>query len=186
LLDRLAVPIAKYCVFVGTALFVLLLTADWLLPEPPASFPDQQKYIERVSIRIKSVRKWPEKIVFDTSQPTIVPGAAPMVADPALGSPDDVSDGTAVDALATSKPSVRPPAVDHSPVQAKRRPARIIRSAHVAKLKVSSRLARLETRGGCCQPERWKKQATSKHVTPSWPFDWPASRQTSSFVWKIE
>jgi hypothetical protein len=180
------VPIAKYFVFVGSALFILLLTADWFLPEPAAVFPDRQKYIDRASIRIKSMRKWPEKIVFDTSQPTIVPVAAPMVADLALGSSDHVSDRPAVEALVTSKPSARPPAADHSPVQAKRKPARIIRSAHVAKRKVSTRLARLEARSGCCQPERSKRQATSNHAKPSWPFDWPASRQTSSFVWKIE
>ena len=179
-------PIAKYFVFVGSALFLLLLTADLFLPEPPAIFTDQPKYIDRASIRIKSMRKWPEKIVLDTSQPTIVPGAAPTIADLALASPDDVTDGPAVEALVTSKPSARPPAAERSPVQAKRKPARIIRSAHVAKLKVSTRLARLEARSGCCQPERSKRQATSKHDTPSWPFDWPASRRMSSFMWKIE
>jgi hypothetical protein len=179
------VPIAKYFVFVGSALLILLLTADWLLPEPPAIVPGQQEYIDRVSIRIKSERKWPEKIVFDTSQPTIVP-VAPIDADLALGSPDRVSDSPAVEALITSKPSARPPAADHSPVQAKRNPARISRSAHMAKRKVSTRIARLEARSGCCQPERSARQATSNHAKPSWPFDWPASRQTSSFVWKIE
>jgi hypothetical protein len=166
------VPIAKYFVFVGSALFLLLLTADLFLPELPAIFPDQPKYIDRASIRIKSMRKWPEKIVFDTGQPTIVPGAAPMVADLALRSPDDVSDGPAVEALATSKPTARPPAAQRSPVQAKRKLARIIRSEHLAKLKVSTRLARLEARSGCCQPERSKRQATSKHATPSGPFEW--------------
>ena len=140
-------PIAKYFVFVGSALFLLLLTADLLLPEPPASFPDGQKHIDRASIRIESMRKWPEKIVFDTSQPTIASVAAPMAADLASGSPDDVSDGQAVEALVTSKPSARPPAADHSPVQTKRKSARIIRPAHVAKLKVSTRLAKVGSAG---------------------------------------
>lgn len=179
-------PIAKYFVFVGSALFLLLLAADLLLPEPPASFPDRQKYIDRASIRIKSMRKWPEKIVFDTSQPAITSVAAPMAADLVSNPPDDVSDSPAVEAVVTSRLSARPPAADHSPAQAKRKSAGIIRPAHVAKRKTSTRLARSEARGGCCQPERSKRQVTLKHGTPSGPFDWPASRRMSSFMWKID
>jgi hypothetical protein len=67
------VPIAKYFVVVGGALAVLLLIAGWSLPVPPASFPDQPEIIERAAIRIKSEHKWPEKVVLDTSQPTITP-----------------------------------------------------------------------------------------------------------------
>jgi hypothetical protein len=65
------VPIAKYFVVVGGALAVLLLIAGWSLPVPPASFPDQSEIIERAAIRIRSERKWPEKVVLDTSKPTM-------------------------------------------------------------------------------------------------------------------
>jgi len=62
-----AVPIARYFVVVGSALAALLLIAGWSLPEPPASFPDRPEIIDRATIRIRSERKWPEKVVLDTS-----------------------------------------------------------------------------------------------------------------------
>jgi hypothetical protein len=60
-------------------LLALLFIAGWCLPTPPAMCADQQVAIDRAVIRIKSVRKWPEKIVLDTSQPTIAP---PVVEEP--------------------------------------------------------------------------------------------------------
>jgi hypothetical protein len=77
------VPIAKYFVVVGSALAVLLLIASWSWPVPPASFPDQPEIIERAAIRIRSERKWPEKVVLDASKPIITP---PVVMDPPAGS----------------------------------------------------------------------------------------------------
>jgi hypothetical protein len=69
------VPIARYLIFVGCTLIALLLIAGWCLPTPPAMFADQQLAIDRAVIRIKSARKWPEKIVLDTSRPTMAPRA---------------------------------------------------------------------------------------------------------------
>jgi hypothetical protein len=66
------VPIARYFIFVGATLAALLLIADWCLPTPPAMFA-KQLVIDKSIIRIKSAHKWPEKIVLDTSQPTITP-----------------------------------------------------------------------------------------------------------------
>jgi hypothetical protein len=68
------VPIARYFIFVGGTLAALLLIAGWCLPTPPAMFANQL-VIDRSIIRIKSARKWPEKVVLDTSQPTIPPPA---------------------------------------------------------------------------------------------------------------
>jgi hypothetical protein len=62
------VPIAKYFATVGSALFALLLIADRILPEPPAIFVHQPQLIDEARIRIKSARKWPEKIVFNTNK----------------------------------------------------------------------------------------------------------------------
>jgi hypothetical protein len=62
------VPIAKYFVTVGSALLALLLIADRLLPEPPAIFVHRPQLIDEATIRIKSARKWPEKIVFNTNE----------------------------------------------------------------------------------------------------------------------
>src|SRR5258705_8296695 len=38
-------------------------------------------------VRIKSDRKWPERIVFDTSAPTLVPEKPPVVADVPVTNP---------------------------------------------------------------------------------------------------
>ena len=71
-------PIARYFIIVGGTLAALLFIAGWCLPTPPARFADQPA-IDRAIIRIKSERKWPEKVVLDTSQPTIAP---PVVEQP--------------------------------------------------------------------------------------------------------
>ena len=66
-------PVAKYFVFIGSALAALLLIVSWCFSEPPPIFADRPQIIASAAIRIKSERKWPEKIEFDTSQPTIAP-----------------------------------------------------------------------------------------------------------------
>jgi hypothetical protein len=66
------VPLARYFITVGGALAALLFIASWCLPTPPALFAEGLA-IDRATIRIRSARKWPEKIVLDTSQPTIAP-----------------------------------------------------------------------------------------------------------------
>jgi hypothetical protein len=64
-------PIGRYITWVGASLLVLLFVANWFLPqssaEPSAAEPN------RPIIRISSVQQPPERIVIDTSLPTIVP-----------------------------------------------------------------------------------------------------------------
>lgn len=62
-------PLMKYFGFVGSALVLLLLVMNWLLPEP-ASEPVHGS-IERPVIRIRSLETLPERVVFDTSMPTV-------------------------------------------------------------------------------------------------------------------
>ena len=64
-------PIVRYITWVGTSLLALLFVANWFLPEP--SPEPSHEGIERPVIRIASVQQPPERIVIDTSQPTIVP-----------------------------------------------------------------------------------------------------------------
>jgi hypothetical protein len=64
-------PLMRYFGFVGSALLLLLLGLNWLLPqavsEPIVSGSD------RPAILISSAEKLPERVVFDTSLPTIIP-----------------------------------------------------------------------------------------------------------------
>jgi hypothetical protein len=150
------VPIAKYFVVVGSALAVLLLIAGWSLPEPPASFPDRPEIIDRTTIRIRSARKWPEKVVLDTNQPTLPPLSIEVAPPQQLVErlPDEMTDQTSVDSLAEPKPEARPIDAHHPPARAKRRTARVFPSTNVARFRSPNELVRLETGEECCWYER--------------------------------
>jgi hypothetical protein len=170
-------PIARYFVVVGSVLVVLLLVAGWSLPAPPQSFPDRPEIIDRAIIRIRSERKWPEKIVLDTSGPAVT---APVVMDPpaaqsAVPPPSDDAPGQSnLEAIALSKSDAPPVAIDRPPPQIKRRFARTGRSRHVARGSITHRLARAETGKGCCQLDKGQAGLSAMPWRPaasSWPFE---------------
>src|SRR5258705_13929515 len=175
-------PTARYFIIVGGTLAALLFIAGWCLPTPPAMFADQPLALDRAIIRIKSERKWPEKVVLDTSQPTIAP---PAVKDPPAAQsvrlpPDEAGDQSSLEALAQLKPDIPSAAVDRPTLQIKRGVARTARSKRVARGPVTRRLATAEAGGGCCQ-SGWidNGQASSnamsrRHAASPWPMDWPA------------
>src|SRR5689334_15747322 len=74
-----AMPLLRYFGFVGTALLTLLWVSHWLLPGSVAE--PVRNDIDRTFIRISSIEKLPERVVFDTSVPYVAP--APNVAPPA-------------------------------------------------------------------------------------------------------
>ena len=155
-------PIARYFIIVGGALAALLFIAGWCLPTPPARFADQPA-IDRAIIRIKSERKWPEKVVLDTSQPTIVPPAVEQPpAQSVRLSPDEAEDRSNLEAMAQLKPYRQPAAVDHPTLQIKRGPARTARSNR----RITRRLARAEAGGGCCQFGWIDNGQASSNATP--------------------
>ena len=67
-------PLMKYFGFVGSALLLLLFGLDWYLLEP---VPEPVRAdTDRPVIRISSIEMLPERVVIDTSLPTIVPPPA--------------------------------------------------------------------------------------------------------------
>jgi hypothetical protein len=79
--------LARYFLYVGGALLALLLVVSAVLPQAPVA-PGVNSAADLPAIRINSDRKWPAKVVFDTSAPTIVPAqlagnAADVKAPPA-------------------------------------------------------------------------------------------------------
>jgi hypothetical protein len=64
-------PLMKYFSFVGSALLLFLLGLNWFLPQA-VSEPIGAD-VDRPVIRINSVEKLPERVIIDTSLPTIVP-----------------------------------------------------------------------------------------------------------------
>ena len=80
----MVMPIGRYIAWVGASLVALLFVADWCLPK---SLPEPARdAINRPVIRIASIRQPPERIVIDTSQPTIVPSLT-LVGDAVPGEP---------------------------------------------------------------------------------------------------
>jgi hypothetical protein len=78
----------RYFVFVGGVLVALLFAADAYAPKSEvASVTDG---VDRSVIRIHSDRKWPERVVFDTSAPTITVAPA-MQAEASVPAPANVA-----------------------------------------------------------------------------------------------
>ena len=70
--------VARYFLFVGGALLALLFAFDAFAPKASADVTKQASAgVDKSIVRIHSNQKWPERIVFDTTQPTIVPKAEP-------------------------------------------------------------------------------------------------------------
>jgi hypothetical protein len=64
-------PLGRYFTLVGGALLALLFFADWYMPELSAQ-PNRAD-VDKSIIRIHTMHRWPDAIVFDTSLPTISP-----------------------------------------------------------------------------------------------------------------
>src|SRR5262245_20491743 len=64
-------PLIRYFVFVGTGLVLLLIGLGWCFPQPTAELPGSVS--NGPTIRIASAERLPERVVIDTSLPTIVP-----------------------------------------------------------------------------------------------------------------
>lgn len=95
--------VLRYFGYVGGALLALLFACNAVLPKQP--LPDVVKSGSEVpAIRIQSERKWPERVVFDT---TMVPIAAPAPAP--------------VTITKTDTPPVVAPQAQATPVTAKAR-----------------------------------------------------------------
>lgn len=77
-------PIFRYFVFVGGALLALLFAADFVWPVSPTAQSVATASYEQPLIRIRSDRHLPDRVVLDTSQPTI---AAPTMKTAAVAAP---------------------------------------------------------------------------------------------------
>jgi hypothetical protein len=100
-------PLARYFFLVGGVLLALLWISDAVLPKVPMA-AGTDLGTEKSFLRINSDRKWPERVVFDTSIPpvaavqtaTIEKAVTPPLIDPVV----DVSPNTR-EAFAQLEPS---------------------------------------------------------------------------------
>ena len=132
-------PVLRYFAFVGAALLALLFVLGGAFTALPGAKVATIAATDVSMIRIHSDRKWPDRVVFDTSVPTIVPAtvlaAVPSPTQTAknqtpAATPADVADvGTQVtarDAFAQLAPS------EVKKVNPKPRQKRKIAKRHVA------------------------------------------------------
>ena len=82
-------PLARYFFFVGGVLLALLFILDACFPKLPDAAKTE---VYLPAIHIHSDRKWPERIVYDTSFPTIVPTSIAIAAG-IVDTPADASAG---------------------------------------------------------------------------------------------
>ena len=130
-------PLMKYAGFVGSALVLLLLAMNWLLPDPTAE--PVYSSVKRPVIRISSIEKLPERVVFDTSMPYMAPPPSVMrgAAQPLQSAFkfEQITPGS----LPTL--SILAQVAPKKPITAKRDPAkkevanRVARQAHIAAVK---------------------------------------------------
>jgi hypothetical protein len=115
----MGMPLGRYFIFVGGVLLALLFAADSYMPQLPR--PPARADVDH-GIRVQSRHRWPERIVIDTSLPTIVPANA-MAADLAPAAPPQAGSPRDAFALAAPEaPQARPPSSSggRKPVQKRR------------------------------------------------------------------
>jgi hypothetical protein len=114
----LKMPVARYFLFVGAALLALLFVADAWLPKLPVTAVADAA-ADTPMIRIQSDRKWPERIVFDTSVPAVSPGQTAAVVP--VQAPVRVADASAKvrDAFAQLPPPDMKPSQQLQPAASK-------------------------------------------------------------------
>jgi hypothetical protein len=69
-------PVARYFLFVGGVLLALLLAIDTFVPQETVVASQAAPSVDKTVVRIRSDQKLPERVVYDTSLPTIVPPLA--------------------------------------------------------------------------------------------------------------
>ena len=68
-------PVARYFLFVGGILLALILAIDSFFPQQAVVASQAVPSVDKTVVRIRSDQKPPERVVYDTSLPTIVPPA---------------------------------------------------------------------------------------------------------------
>jgi hypothetical protein len=123
-------PLARYFSYVGGVLLALLLVLDAYLSKVPVA---ERADANLPVIRIHSDRKWPERVVYDTRLPTIIPAqiASGEASIPAPATVTDVSVKTSErEAIAQMRPS---DAKQLQPSNPKKRESNLQRKGKIAK-----------------------------------------------------
>jgi hypothetical protein len=124
-------PVARYFLFVGGALLALLLAIDALFPQQALVASRGASSVDKTVVRIRSDQKPPERVVYDTSLPTIVP--PPAVTAQVVMAPVVAPAAAAVSADASAEARARETFAQFVPAEAKKPEPQIQRKRKVAK-----------------------------------------------------
>ena len=145
-------PIMRYFMFVGGTLLALLLICDAVLPNVPLPSIFNSGS-DLPPVRIRSERKWPERIVMDTSIPSSV-----MVAKVETASPTAVDGaGRVREAFAQMTPAAakaQPLAVTHSTQNTSEKMTRASKVADATAARVAEARHQAKRRIARAHPQR--------------------------------
>jgi hypothetical protein len=163
-------PVLRYFVFVGGALLALLLVCNAVLPQAP--LPETLKSVSDMpSVRIKSERKWPERVVFDTTVPS-VPTVSIAQVD-AKGSTNEQAATTGDAQKARARDAFAQIGTyelkQQTAVSAKVAENVAAKAAEPAALKVGDAAPKIEARSELSKPEASKPKRKIAKVHPSRP-----------------
>jgi hypothetical protein len=127
-------PLGRYFAYIGSMLLALLFLINWYVPQSVVAGSAHDD-IDRSVIRINSGHKWPSAVVFDTTQPTIIPPAPTVTAEEPPAKPPR-------EAFAMVQPPEPAPVAAPTPAA----PKRVTRRARVARAP-APRIASYDTIG---------------------------------------
>jgi hypothetical protein len=84
-------PVARYFLFVGGVLLAFLLAIDAFFPQQAVVASQAAPSVDKTVVRIRSDQKPPERVVYDTSLPTIVPPPVTVQASAHAATPSPVA-----------------------------------------------------------------------------------------------
>ncbi len=126
-------PVARYFMFVGGVLLALLWAIDALVPHQAVVAGQAASSVDKTVVRIRSDQKPPERVVYDTSLPTIVP-PQPVAAQAVVPAAAPAASLADVNAQAR----VRETFAQFVPVEAKKPDAQVQRKRNIARSRPAS------------------------------------------------
>jgi hypothetical protein len=123
-------PVARYFMFVGGVLLALLLAIDAFFPQQAVVASHAAPSVDKTVVRIRSDQKPPERVVYDTSIPTIVPPTLAVQAAAPVATPSPVA---AAPSDASAQARMRETFAQVVPSEAKKPEAQVQRKRKVAR-----------------------------------------------------
>jgi hypothetical protein len=124
-------PVARYFLFVGGVLLALLVAIDAFVPQQAVVASQSAPSVDKTVVRIRSDQKPPERVVYDTSLPTIVP--PPTMTAQAVAPPVRAAVPASPLADATTQARVRETFAEFVPAEAKKPEPQVQRKRKIAK-----------------------------------------------------